>query len=212
MPQNLRTCRREIFFSSLISIRVIMKNALIIFQLLFVSLSSVIAESGELPLRKGDRITISIGAIPDNEVAQIRGIYTISDNGTVNLLHIGEVKAQGIKPSSLQKVIEQTYVAREIYTRPNVLVSIDGGGGEGGPMRNVTITGVNKPGAVPFKQNMSLTQAIMTAGGPTPFGNMKKVKLIRAGRAPTIHNLASNAGNLQVDVQVEPDDQIIVPE
>jgi polysaccharide export outer membrane protein len=189
-----------------------MKNALILFQLLFVSLISVMAQSGELPLRKGDRITISIGAIPDNEVAQIRGIYTISDNGTVNLLHIGEVKAQGIKPSSLQKVIEQTYVAREIYTRPNVLVSIDGGGGEGGPMRNVTITGVNKPGAIPFKQNMSLTQAIMTAGGPTPFGNMKKVKLIRAGRAPTTHNLASNAGNPQVDVQVEPDDQIIVPE
>ncbi len=189
-----------------------MKKALILVQLLLVSLSSALAQSGELPLRKGDRITISIGAIPDNEVAQIRGIYTISDNGTVNLLHIGEVKAQGIKPSSLQKVIEQTYVAREIYTRPNVLVSIDGGGGEGGPTRNVTITGVNKPGAIPFKQNMSLTQAIMTAGGPTPFGNMKKVKLIRAGRTPTIHNLASNAGNPQVDVQVEPDDQIIVPE
>ena len=188
-----------------------MKKALIIFQLLFVSLSSVMAQSGELPLRKGDRITISIGAIPDNEVSQIRGIYTISDNGTVNLLHIGEVKAQGIKPSSLQKVIEQTYVAREIYTRPNVLVSIDGGG-EGGPTRNVTITGVNKPGAIPFKQNMSLTQAIMTAGGPTPFASMKKVKLIRAGRAPTIHNLTSNAGNPQVDIQVEPDDQIIVPE
>lgn len=190
-----------------------MKKYLIVFQLVMVSLTSVMAQSGELPLRKGDRITISIGAIPDNEVAQIRGIYTISDNGTVNLLHIGEVKAQGIKPSSLQKVIEQTYVAREIYTRPNVLVSIDGGGGDGGgTSRTVTITGVNKPGAIPFKQNMSLTQAIMTAGGPTPFGSMKKVKLIRAGRAATLHNLSSNAGNPEVDVQVEPDDQIIVPE
>jgi len=189
-----------------------MKLILFILQLSLITAASVLAQSGELALRKGDRITISIGAIPDNEVAQIRGVYTISDAGTVNLLHIGEVKAQGVKPSGLQKVIEQTYIAREIYTRPNVLVSIDGGGGGDPTSRTVTITGVNKPGAVPFKQNMSLTQAIMTAGGPTPFASMKKVKLIRSGRSATVHNLSSGAGNPSIDVQVEPDDQIIVPE
>lgn len=79
-------------------------------------------------------------------------------------------------------------------------------------MRSVTVTGVTKPGAVPFKQNMTLSQAIMFAGGPTPFGDMKKVKLIRAGRQATVHDLKRYAGNPSVDVQVQPDDQIIVPE
>lgn len=175
-----------------------------------VSVRSAQAQSGELPLRPGDRITITVGAIPDNEVAQIRGVYTVSDSGTINLLHIGQVRASGMKPSALQLSIEETYRSREIYTRPNVLVSIDSVGDA--TMRQVTITGVNKPGAVPFKQNMTLSQAIMTAGGPTPFASMRKVKLIRAGRAPTVHNLSSGSGNPSVDVQVQPDDQIIVPE
>ena len=167
------------------------------------------AQNGELPLRPGDRITISVGAIPDNEVSQIRGVYTVSDGVTINLLHIGEVRASGMKPSSLQRSIEQTYISKEIYDNPNVLVSIDS---TTDPRRQVTVTGVNKPGEVAYKQDMTLSRAIMSAGGPTPFGSMKKVKLLRAGQAPTIHNLATGLGNPVVDVVVQPDDQIIVPE
>ena len=182
------------------------------FALLLLSfmVHSLHAQNGELPLRTGDRISISVGAIPDNEVAQIKGMYTISDGGTINLLHIGEVRAAGLKPSALQRSIEQTYISREIYTRPNVLVSIDSMGDA--TMRQVTVTGVNKPGAVPFQPGMTLSRAIMAAGGPTPFGSMKKVKLLRGGRQPTVHNLSSGIGNPSVDVQLQPDDQIIVPE
>ncbi len=187
-----------------------MKTLSLIFSAFVLVLPQLGAQTGELPLRPGDRITISVGAIPDNEVSQIRGVYTVSDAGTINLLHIGEVRASGMKPSNLQRSIEQTYISREIYTRPNVLVSIDSMGDA--TMRQVMVTGVNKPGSVPYKQNMTLSQAIMTAGGPTPFGSMKKVKLVRAGRSPTIHNLSSGTGNPSVDVQVQPEDQIIVPE
>lgn len=169
----------------------------------------VAAQNGEAPLRIGDRVTITIGAIPDNEVTQIRGVYTIDDAGTVNLLHIGHVRAAGLKPSSLQRSIEQTYISQEIYTRPNVLVSTDNGAADS---RQVLVTGVQKPGAIIFRQGMTLSQAIQSAGGPTAFGNMKKVKLIRSGRTPTIHNLRENFGNPAVDVVLQPDDQINVPE
>ncbi|MDZ4289230.1 MAG: SLBB domain-containing protein [Prosthecobacter sp.] len=176
---------------------------------LLLAAPAALAQSGEIPLRPGDRITISIGAIPDNEVAQIKGVYTIGDNGSVNLLYIGEVRASGLKPSTLQRTIEQTYIAREIYTRPSVLVSIDGGDATS---RQVYVTGVQKPGAVPFRQGMTLSQVIQMGGGPTPFGSLRKVKLVRAGRAPTEHNLSKYTGNATVDVIVQPDDQIIVPE
>lgn len=187
-----------------------MKTYLLLLACFILGLPQARAQNGELPLKAGDRITISVGAIPDNEVPQIKGVYPVSDNGTINLLHIGEVRAVGLKPSALQRAIEQAYISKEIYTRPNVLVSIDSVGGQ--DSRQVMVTGVNKPGAVPYKQNMSLSQAIMTAGGPTPFGSMRKVKLVRAGRAPTVHNLSSGTGNPSIDVQVQPDDQIIVPE
>ncbi len=188
-----------------------MTNSNLILFVLFLSLCSSFAQTGELPLKKGDRITISIGGIPDNEIAQIRNVYTISDDGTIPLLYIGSVRAVGLKPSSLQKTIEQTYINQEIYTRPSVLVSIDGG--ENDPTkRSVVVAGVNKPGSVAYRQGMTISQAIMTAGGPTPFGNMKKVKLIRSGKAPSVHNLSNNAGDPSVDIQVQPDDQIIVPE
>jgi polysaccharide biosynthesis/export protein len=188
-----------------------MKTHLVSILLLLTCLTSVMAQTGELPLKKGDRITISIGGIPDNEIAQIRNVYTVSDDGTIPLLYIGSVRAVGLKPSSLQKAIEQTYINQEIYTRPSVLVSIDGGE-SAATMRTVMVSGVNKPGAVPYRQGMTISQAIMTAGGPTPFGSMKKVKLIRAGRPATMHNLSSNAGDPSVDIQVQPDDQVIVPE
>jgi polysaccharide export outer membrane protein len=163
---------------------------------------------GELPLRSGDRITISIGAIPDNEVAQIKGVYTVRDNGTINLLYIGEIRAAGLKPSNLERLIEQTYVSREIYTRPSVLVSIDGGDAT---LRQVYVTGVQKPGPVPFKPGLTLSQAIQMAGGPTAFSTMRKVRLTR-GNKTTEHNLSKYLGNPSVDVVVQPDDQINLPE
>lgn len=187
-----------------------MKSFFILLSALCLLLPQAWAQSGELPLKPGDRISISVGAIPDNEVMQIKGMYTVSDSGTINLLHIGEVRAAGLKPSSLQRSIEQTYINQEIYTRPNVLVSIDSMGDA--TMRQVMVTGVNKPGGVPYQQGMTLSRAIMAAGGPTPFGSMKKVKLLRSGRQPTVHNLSSGIGNPNVDIQVQPDDQIIVPE
>jgi polysaccharide biosynthesis/export protein len=163
---------------------------------------------GELPLRSGDRITISIGAIPDNEVAQIKGIYTVRDNGTINLLYIGEVRAAGLKPSNLERLIEQTYVSREIYTRPSVLVSIDGGDIT---TRSVYVTGVQKPGPVPYKPGLTLSQAIQMAGGPTAFSTMRKVRLTR-GTKTTEHNLSKYLGNPSIDVVLQPDDQINLPE
>ncbi|HYF35685.1 MAG TPA: polysaccharide biosynthesis/export family protein [Prosthecobacter sp.] len=182
-------------------------RTLLIF-LLLLSAPAAFAQSGELPLRPGDKITISIGAIPDNEVMQIKGVYTISDNGTVNLLHIGEVRATGLKPSMFQRTIEQTYIAREIYTRPNVLVSIDGGDAT---TRQVYVTGVQKPGPVPFRQGMTISRAIQFAGGPTPFSSMRKVRLTRGNRT-TEHNLSKGMGNPSIDVMLQPDDQINLPE
>jgi polysaccharide export outer membrane protein len=58
---------------------------------------------------------------------------------------------------------------------------------------------------------MTLSQAIQFAGGPTPFASMRKVRLTRGNRT-TEHNLSKYIGNPSVDVVLQPDDQVTVPE
>lgn len=167
------------------------------------------AQNGEIALKANDRVTISIGGIPDNEVPQISKVYTISDNGTVNLLHIGEVRAAGLKPSSLQRSIEQTYVAKEIYTRPTVTVSTDD---SAATSRMVyVISGCAKNGPIPYNSGMTILKAVGAAGGFTPFAKPSKTKLIRDGVTTEI-NLKDISTNPSRDVKLQPEDQILVPE
>lgn len=167
------------------------------------------SQNSELALKANDRVTISIGGIPDSEVAQIRGIYTVSDAGTINLLYIGEVRAAGMKPSMLQRSIEQTYIAREIYTRPTVTVSIDG---DAATARMVyVISGCNKNGPVPYSPGMTILKAVGVAGGFTPFAKPSKTKLIRNGTTTEV-NLKDISADPSRDIKLQPEDQIIVPE
>ncbi|MCB1275188.1 polysaccharide biosynthesis/export family protein [Prosthecobacter sp.] len=172
-------------------------------------LAPAFGQNGELALKANDRVTISIGGIPDNEVPQISKVYTISDSGTVNLLHIGEVRAAGLKPSSLQRSIEQTYVAREIYTRPTVTVSIDG---DAATARTIyVISGAVRNGPVPYSNGMTILKAIGVAGGFNPFAKPSKTKLIRNGVTTEI-DLKNISANPSRDIPLQPEDQIIVPE
>ncbi|MFO1484923.1 MAG: polysaccharide biosynthesis/export family protein [Verrucomicrobiaceae bacterium] len=180
--------------------------ALAIFGLL---LAAAHAQNGELALKANDRVTLSIGGIPDSEVAQIKGIYTVSDAGTINLLYIGEVRAAGLKPSMLQRSIEQTYIAREIYTRPTVTVSIDG---DAATARMVyVISGCAKNGPIPYNNGMTILKAVGSAGGFTPFAKPSKTKLIRNGVTTEV-NLKDISANPSRDIPLQPEDQIIVPE
>lgn len=181
---------------------------------LLLSISQSFAQNSELPLGPGDRILVTVGGVPPEEVQQISKVYTISDSGTINLLYISEVRAAGLKPSALQRAIESTYKSREIYTNPTVTVSIDSPGGETG--RQVYVSGVNQPGPKPYRPGLSAMQAIMSGGGPTPYANLKRTRIIRTnpnGSRSTIEaDLSKYSSNPENDVMLQPEDQIIVPE
>ena len=174
----------------------------------------LLAQKSELPLRASDKISISIGGVPPDEAMSISKTYTISDAGSINLLHINEVKAVGIKPSQLQKKIEETYKAAEIYTHPTVTVSMDS------TAENARLVFVNagclKNGPVPFRSGLTLMQAIGSAGGPTAYARTTKTQLTRTSadgrRTTSAHDLKKIQKNPSLDVQLQPDDQIIIPE
>jgi len=168
------------------------------------------AQNGEIALKSGDRITVTIAGVPDNEIVQISKVYTVADNGTINLPYIKEVRAQGVKPSSLQRTIEQTYVSQEIYTRPTVTVSIDAG--DAATTRMVYVVGgIKGNGTVPYNNGMTVLKAISAAGGFSPFAKPSRTKLIRGGQTYEI-NLKDISSDPSKDMKLQPEDQIIVPE
>ncbi|MBL9133572.1 MAG: polysaccharide export protein [Verrucomicrobiaceae bacterium] len=187
-----------------------MKTHLLILAALVLASLSLRAQSSELALKTNDRVTINISGIPDNEIAQIRGVYTVSDNGTINLAHIREVRAAGLKPSSLQRAIQDAYVSQEIYTKPTVTVSIDGGDAATARMVYV-VGGIKGNGNIVYTPGMTVLKAISAAGGFSPFARQSKTKLIRNGQTYEI-NLKDISSDPSKDMKLQPEDQIIVPE
>ncbi|WP_395739057.1 polysaccharide biosynthesis/export family protein [Prosthecobacter sp.] len=173
------------------------------------ALATAHAQNGEIALKINNRISISIGGIPDNEVPQISKVYTISDNGTINLLHIGEVRAAGLKPSALQRSIEATYKNQEIYTRPTVTVTTNDSATT--QQMVYVVGGIKGNGSVPYTPNLTVLKAISAAGGFTPFAKPSRTKLLRNGTTTEI-NLKDISADPSRDIQLQPEDQIIVPD
>lgn len=172
------------------------------------------AQNSEIPLRPGDRISITIGGVLSEEVPQISKVYTVSDAGTISLLHINEVRAAGLKPSALQRSIENAYKSQEIYTNPVVTVSIDAMNDQ--TARQVYVSGVNQPGPKAYKPGLTAMQAIMAGGGPTPYARLSKTRIVRTNNDGTRQTIPVDLGkyssNPSVDVPLQPEDQVIVPE
>ncbi|MBK8095171.1 MAG: polysaccharide biosynthesis/export family protein [Verrucomicrobiaceae bacterium] len=185
-----------------------MKNRLLTLLLALFATHSVLAQNTELPLKAGDRVTIRIAGVPDGDIAQISGMYTVTDSGTISLAHISPVRATGKKPSQLGTMLAQTFVNEEIFTHPTVTVSIDSGDSATARMIYI-VSGCNHNGNISYTAGMTVFKAISAAGGFNNFAKTSKAKLIRNG---TTYMLDLSKHTPEVDIKLEPEDQIIVPD
>ncbi len=187
--------------------KTILRTLLIAFVVSFGMPRTVSA--GELALSPGDQVGIQISGIPPEESTQINHLYRISEQGTLSLLYLDNVKAAGLKPSELESKIVSLYKSKEIYTHPTVNVAIDSGAGT---ERLVYVSGaVTKPGPVPYRTGLTVGKAISSAGGKTAFGKLSKVKLVRGGKPVGVLNL-EKAGSAAGDTPLEPEDEVVVPD
>jgi polysaccharide biosynthesis/export protein len=164
----------------------------------------------EIALRSGDKVTISIGGIPPDEVVQINNVYQIDGNGSISLLHLGSIKAAGVTASSLGTKIMQQYRDREIYTNPNVVVNTEVGQGGG---RVIYVDGyVTRPGKVDYRPGLTASNAIAEAGGKTAFGKLGRVRLTRVvdGVTRTFTLDLTQPGNADSQTQLLPSDTLSV--
>jgi protein involved in polysaccharide export with SLBB domain len=159
----------------------------------------------DAPLRPGDQITMKLGGIPSAEILAVSGTYNVDGDGSVNLPHVGRVKIAGLTPGAAETTIENLYKSREIYTNPNVVITMQA------QSRFVNVGGeVNEPQRVPFTPDLTILSSISAAGGFSRFADARKVRLLRDNTLMII-DVDKIRSNPSLDVQVQPGDRIEAP-
>jgi polysaccharide biosynthesis/export protein len=133
--------------------------------------STTLSGQAEVPkhviLASGDVIKLTFSSAPElNQSQKIRA------DGKLSLPLVGEVDAAGKTVGQLQSALVEIYKPQ--LKTPEVTVSLETS------LTTVTVSGaVNKPGKVAFERSTTVLQAIMEAGGPSEYGTLRRVRLIR---------------------------------
>jgi polysaccharide biosynthesis/export protein len=125
--------------------------------------------TGEKPglLAAGDTIKVSFTTAPELNQSQ-----KIETNGQVSLPLIGEVNAAGKSTAQFQTELTERYKSQ--LQNSEVIVTLES------VAIPVVVSGeVQKPGKIVFERPATVLEAIMEAGGFTPYGDPKTVSLIR---------------------------------
>jgi protein involved in polysaccharide export with SLBB domain len=118
-------------------------------------------------LASGDVVKLTFSAAPElNQSQKVRA------DGKLSLPLVGEVDAAGKTVGQLQGDLIQLYKSQ--LKTPEVTVSLEAN------VTTVVVSGaVHKPGKIVFERPTTVFQAIMEAGGPSEFGTLKHVRLVR---------------------------------
>jgi polysaccharide biosynthesis/export protein len=171
------------------------------------------------PLIIGD--TISLNIIEDESAPRS---ITVTDSGEIDVPYIGRVPVgdRSCKKLAyyLKKLLEQQY-----YYQATIIIGLDsaGAGSRAISRGTVYVQGqVKRPGPqdIPAGETYTIGKAILRADGWGQYADRKRVKLVKgaiSGREPAKPRVINAAeivdkGRWELDVEVGPNDQIIVPE
>jgi protein involved in polysaccharide export with SLBB domain len=164
-------------------------------------------------LGKGDRLSYRVVEERRTPVSVV-----VADSGEVEVPLIGRISAAGRTCYQLAASIKPM-LEREYFHKATVIIGLDSISSKS--LGRIYLTGQVRsqgPIEIPPDERFTLSKAIVKAGGFADFANKKKVKLIRRGPsgAPQTQIIDVEAittrGELDKDVELQPDDTIIVPE
>ena len=118
-------------------------------------------------LLPGDVIRLTFAGAPElNQAQKIRA------DGKLSLPLVGEVSAAGKTIGQLQGELAELYKSQ--LKTSEISVSLESS------ITTVVVSGaVQKPGKIVFDRPTTVFQAIMESGGPSEFGNLSRVRLVR---------------------------------
>jgi polysaccharide biosynthesis/export protein len=152
-----------------------------------------------------DVLDISIWKEPD-----ISRQVPVRPDGKISLPLLNDVQAAGLTPRQLSLLISESL--KKFLAEPQVTVIVTAINS-----RRVYIMGeVLRPGAYPLLPNMTVLQALSSAGGFTAFANLKKIYVLRAEsgkqvKYPFNYKAVVSGKDPQSNLAVQPGDTIVVP-
>ena len=165
---------------------------------------------GEYRIGVDDRLQVSVWRNPELSV-----IVPVRPDGKISVPLIGDVQAGGKTPMQVADTIKQKL---SVYIRdPSVAVILT-------ELRSheflsrVRVTGaVRTPRSLPFRQGMTVLDAVLEAGGLNDFAAANRAKLYRKMNGKTeVLDVALgdilNKGGLETNVMLAPGDVVTVPE
>lgn len=204
-----------------------MRNAFLMAGLVFVSFLGVgcagttspdtetqvdvpLSEEGEYRIGVDDRLQVTVWRNPELSVS-----IPVRPDGKISVPLIGDVMAGGNTPEQVAATIKQKLAT---YIRdPNVTVMVV-------ELRShefisrVRVTGaVRTPRSMPYRQGMTVLDAVLEAGGLTEFSAPNRAKLYRKGKDKTtvidveLDDIL-HKGKLQTNISLKPGDVVTVPE
>lgn len=140
----------------------------------------------------------------------LSGDFQVQDDGSITFPLLGSVQAKGKTQTALARELEAA-LGDGFLKDPNVTVLVT----ERENLEVSVLGEVEKPGSIPFAENLSLVQAISAAGGMSPLAAPKRVKLTRSGpEGPTtvVVSIKDITEGRRADVMLRPGDIVYVPE
>lgn len=157
-----------------------------------------------------DRIQVTVWRNPELSVT-----VPVRPDGMISVPLIGDVQAGGKTPEEVAAVIKQKLTS---YIRePSVAVIVV-------ELRSheflsrVRVTGaVRTPKSMPYRQGMTVLDAVLEAGGLNEFASANRSKLYRKGNGKTVvYDIELggilNKGQLETNMNLQPGDVVTVPE
>lgn len=141
---------------------------------------------------------------------EITRTVPVRPDGKISLPLLGDVQASGLTASDLGASI--TEKLKKYISNPQVTVIVSVVNSQ----RIYVMGEVNHGGAFPLLPNMTVMQALSSAGGFTQFANLKNVYVLRNENGkqvkyPFNYKEAIKGKRLDQDILLKPGDTIIVP-
>ena len=167
----------------------------------------LLAGGPDVTFRSGEVFEMRLSGMPLEEAQQFAQQYTVSSEGTINVPLIGEVKALGLTTAQLERTIQNRLVSEKIFTQPTVIISMAQG------TRIVSVSGgVKNPARLTWNVDLKLSTAVSECGGPSDFGDPKKIRIVRDSKVLGIFSLPEIQKDPAKDLKLLPGDQVIVKE
>jgi len=167
------------------------------------------SETGEYLIGPGDTLEVFVWGQPDLSVT-----VPVRPDGRVSTPLVDDLVAVGKTPTQLATEMQE--ILSEYLRSPEVNVIVQDFVGT--PGSQIRVLGqVMKPGSVPFREQMTLLDVIIEAGGLTPFAAGNRGRLVRVvdGSSKEFRVKVAdlvNKGRIEENVAMRPGDIVIIPE